>query len=122
MIAIMSESNLTGWDTYDVEIEGRVPEDGGVYKGLIVTGRCGPTIPEWSEEVTVETPAGGHRTMQKGLYFDLSQYDGSDFFMAPERGFVFVTERVKEAFRRNKVTNVDFTPVTEVLLDRISYP
>lgn len=53
-------------------------------------------------------------TVLKGLFFDPATWDGSDFFMpAADRGWQFVTDDVRRAFKRAKVKNLEFTAAAE---------
>jgi hypothetical protein len=68
---------------------------------------------EHSEVVYQDYP-GGRFPNYKGLYVD--SWDGSDLFVAADgkTGFKVVTRRVAELFRRKKITNVVFAPVSDV--------
>ncbi|BCX04396.1 MAG: hypothetical protein KatS3mg053_2334 [Candidatus Roseilinea sp.] len=51
------------------------------------------------------------------MYFDESQWDGSDFFLVQPLNSIAVTEKVYRLFKRAKVTNVRLTPLIQVELD-----
>lgn len=105
------QASLTGWATYDVEVEGL---DGPGYHGLRVTGRCGPLTDEQSERVLIppKSPEGKGVLGWRGLYFDAETWDGSDVFLPEGTAWIFVTERVKQAAKG--LTNLAFRRVTEV--------
>ena len=44
----------------------------------------------------------------KGFHFPLESWDGNDFFTPEGSGRIIVTERVKNLFKKHKVTNVVF--------------
>jgi hypothetical protein len=49
------------------------------------------------------------------LFFEEDSWDGSDFFMEERKsGWVFVTRRVVDFFRRNKIRNVQFERMDEL--------
>ena len=49
-----------------------------------------------------------------GFTFDLEKWDGSDIFYVG--GFMVVTDRVKNIFKRSRITNVRLTPILDVQL------
>lgn len=105
---------LTGWDTYPVKLEGKDGAPMPRYRGLVVTGRCGPVDDTRARKVRKRLP-GGRFPVWKGMYFEEATWDGSDFFMpAGNNGRTFTTMAVVEAFRRANVKNVKFTPLPEV--------
>lgn len=96
----------------------RLPE----YFGFAVTGRGGESKRDRSEVVTKPPPVPGGKPYQvyKGLYFDESQWDGSDIFLVDAK--IVVTKAVRDAFKQSKISNVLFTCLidveTDVLLDK----
>ncbi len=53
--------------------------------------------------------------MQQGIHFEPNSWDGSDLFMSTElSGWFFVLQPVREAFERERVRNVEWTPITAV--------
>ena len=103
-------SDLSGWRTFAVDFEG--------YHGLSITGRSGPPVDEWSEEVTIPPRAPGGRPGRrlKGLYFDPDEWDGSDVFVPDGTAFVIVRGAVADALRKIGATNVLLTPLPELEL------
>jgi len=122
--ALMS-ANLTGWDTYPVQVFTRDGKAAADYHGFAITGRCGSLFldKEHSEVVYQDYP-GGRFPKYKGLFVTTDSWDGSDLFIAADgkTGWKVVTQRVVEIFRRKKVTNVSFEPVSEVLVDAPDQP
>lgn len=119
-IDLMREHGFTGWRTYAVEVTGKNKEAVEGYHGLQVYGRCGPIDDSKSRQVWREPVVEGGPRFQVwlGHYFDVDTWDGSDFFMPAEVGgrenlLMYVTERVKIAFEKAKLTNVEFEPATE---------
>ena len=50
----------------------------------------------------------------KRLVFDVSQWDRSDlFYLEDVPGAGLVTERVRAAFKKQKITNCEFTPLDD---------
>lgn len=80
---------------------------------VLVTGWGGMANPSSGIREDVRCPVCGHLhysgLRQDGPFFDLTSWDGSDFFIVwPLPRFRFVTERVVAAFLRHNVTGVRF--------------
>ena len=103
---------------YPVEVFGRKGEPLPKYHGLSVIGPDCVRDRSRSQIVDKPPPVDGGRGYQvyHGLYFDENQWDGSDFFRVLGIATV-VTDKVYRIFKRAKVTNVRFTPLTEVEID-----
>jgi hypothetical protein len=55
---------------------------------------------------------------RRGFYFDEDSWDGSDFFMEERpTDWIFVTRRVVDLFRLNKIRNVQFERLTEMEIE-----
>jgi hypothetical protein len=125
VIKTLHDAGITGWATYAVQVyerDGRAVPD---YHGFAITGRCGSMFldKEHSEVVYKDYP-GGRFPNYKGLYVTTDSWDGSDLFVAADgkTGHVVVTQRVVELFRRKKITNVVFEPVSEVQVSATDQP
>jgi hypothetical protein len=113
VVNLLRTHGFTGWSLYPTAVHDKQGQAAPGYSGLAVTGRCGNLDHSMSVEVPRIFP-GGVFPVWKGLLFDPSSWDGSDFFMPAQRfGFVFVVEEVKKAFERAKVRNVKFTPLDQ---------
>lgn len=117
VVELLEEHGFTGWSTYPVEVYGRRGERLAGYSGLAVTGRGGKRKRSRSRVITKPPPAAGGKSYQiyKGLYFDESRWDGSSIFLV--EGIIIITQPVKDALKRAKVTNVRFTPLVDVEID-----
>jgi hypothetical protein len=107
---------FTGWQTYAVRIVGRGGDEVPGYHGLSVTGRCGRIEWEKSERMILPPPVPEGRTMAgwRGMYFSPSSWDGSDVFVPDDEStYVIVTDEVRAAAERARLTNVIFTRLTE---------
>jgi hypothetical protein len=112
-VKLLTQNQITGWDTYPVTVvtsDGNAVED---YVGLQVVGRCGPLIPARSGRVMKQMP-GRPVEFRVGWYFDEASWDGSDIFMAENYGAKFVHERVKRCFEQAHVSNVKFRRLDEI--------
>lgn len=107
-------SGATGWTTYPIELRGRNEELIEGYCALAVTGRCGPRQDERSRIEIRAVPSGKSCAFKVGWYFDETTWDGSDVFVPKGTSFVFVTDKVKRALEKAKVTNVKFTTLDNV--------
>lgn len=112
VVALLRDSRLTGWSTYPVEVIGKDKTVISGYQGLAIVGRCASPNPELSRPRENVYP-GGVFTDWYGFYFDESSWDGSDLFMPTTTFHVLATEAVMRLFKKNKVTNVEFTRLDE---------
>lgn len=109
---------FTGWSTYPVRVFGKDKREIPGYHGWSVTGRCGPIDRSLSQKIWADpTVPGGEASYKwKGLLFDPRTWDGSDIFCPKGTTFTFVTERVRDALERAKLTNIELEPITENLM------
>ena len=108
----LEEYKLTGWSTYPILLYDQTGKVCHGFTGLSITGRCGPIDEERGEMVPGQAP-NTSTPYFRGIFFDESTWDGSDFFTPQDGGGTFVTEAVKRAFEENGITDFDFTPLTE---------
>ena len=115
VVDLLRQHEFVGWSTYDVELYSKTGDLIPGYFGLSVSGRCGPIDNSRSIEFEEQMPAR-MATRWRGLFFEENAWDGSDLFM-PEGngGWKFVTEEVREVFKKAKIKNVTFTPLSEVV-------
>ena len=106
-------TNATGWSRFPIELHGKAGGTVNGYGGLVVTGRCGRPQYERSRVETRIGSSGKPYKVKIGLYFDEASWDGSDVFTAEGSTFVFVTEKVKRALEKAKITGLEFTPLSE---------
>jgi hypothetical protein len=112
VISIIEGSQITGWKTYSCKIE---PSGNTNYLVFATVGRCGAIDYSKSEIFMKQpfTPTGKAVEAKRGLYFDLNSWDGSDVFTPDNSKFIFITEKVKKLFVKNKVTNITFENITQ---------
>lgn len=113
VVTLWKEAGLTGWRTYPVRLEDTIGADDVTYHGIAFTGRCGSLDRRRSVPFIKRFPARAAKCY-RGVFFDESSWDGSDFFLADEgETWYFVTERVRSLFHRHEIRNVRFTPMSE---------
>jgi hypothetical protein len=118
VINLLQMNNITGWARYPVEIYGRKGEPVAGYHGFSVTGEECRRDRSRSQIITKQAvPGGKPYEVYKGLYFYEEDWNGSDIFRVGSSGGTIVTEKVKVIFKQAKVSNVRFTPLTEVERD-----
>lgn len=117
-LSLLIRLKATGWASYPVVIKNN---DGGSiegYQGLAITGRSGPI--DLSKSPRVQIPpsydGGPPRFRRKGLPVDASSWDGSDLFVPTGSGYKLITERIKIALERERVSNVNIEACSDVLL------
>ena len=103
VICILKDNEISGWSTYPVEVFDHEGNPHPYYHGLAVIGAVCEADYSRSAVVTKPPPAPGGRNydVYKGLYFDESQWDGSDMFWVG--GVRIVVDKVKRIFEQNKV-------------------
>jgi len=121
VVELLTEHRITGWATYPVEVYGREGEPLPGYHGFSVTGPECKRDRSRSQiiEKPPPSPRGQSYQVYKGLYFDESQWDGSDIFLVRPFGGIVVTEKVYKLFKRNRVSNVRLIPLPKVEIDVI---
>jgi len=113
VIQLWKAENITGWDTFPVQIFDRTGNSlSKRYSGITVKGRAGKLdynrsgaktyLDENDEEVILSMEA---------IYFDLRKWDGSDIFLLDDGNWVLVTRRVIDLMKREKLTGWLATPI-----------
>ena len=117
VVDLLHETACTGWTSLPCTVRNRTG-DKWLYQALVVTGRCGAYDPNRAVSFEEVMPGGRYRGW-KGLYFDLTSWDGSDIFLSGRSGFILVTDRVRNSFLKAQVRNVRFEKQSEL---RVSGP
>ena len=114
VINLLLENNITGWKAYPAIIYDKKNKIIDGYSLFEVIGKCGTVDWNKSEKFKKQfVPNAPFAVMLRGIYPDLSAWDGSDIFMAEGKLFIFLTEKVKDLFNKNKIANVNITKLTE---------
>lgn len=112
-VETLTSSAATGWTTYPVVIDS---SDGHIdgYCGLAITASAGPLN---NHRSVLRTVISKHtnRPYQAyfGFYFSEGLWAGEDLLMPEGTTLIVVSERVKHAIDAARLTNVQFTRVTE---------
>ena len=117
-IAVLEANGFTGWATYPIEIYDERGHAVPGYHGLAVTGRAGPIDNDLSPVMIVPAPVPGGEALPHriGMRFWPETWDGSDVFVPDGTAAIFVTEAVRNALVKAKVTNIRLQRITEVEL------
>lgn len=92
---LLEENNISGWKTYPILLFDRNNKAILDYHGFSVTGR-----------------GGTFSIIGNNYKYDVSQWDGSDFFIVDNRTIV-ITETVMRLLKRNKISALNFIPLQE---------
>ena len=117
VVDVLSSNNITGWKTYPVEVYDRNENYIGGYYGFTITGRCLALKPSLAEPYVKQYPGGPYNTY-KGNPLNLDYWDGSDIFLLQGTTFQFVSKKVKNIIKKNKLTNIcleDIAEFTEIM-------
>lgn len=99
----LEENHLTGWETYPVKIYDKNGNEVVGYHGFSIIGRCGNLDYSKSEIIEKQlVPDGPIVKYYKGVWLDLNQWDGSDFFMPPTTYERIITKKAAEVLKKNK--------------------
>lgn len=118
---VLEKNSLKGWSTESVQILG---ENNKLIKGYYlfsITGRIGNI--DYSRCKVVEkkySENGPSVKVVRGLIFEPSNFEENDFFMANNSYKIFLSEKAKFYFLKNKISNVNFINVEDVEIDFIS--
>jgi len=109
---------FSGWRAYPVEVYDKDGELVPGYHGLAMTGRCGPIDDDLSPVMVLPPPVPQGKAMPHriGIRFWPETWDGSDLFMPEGRGWVLVTQEVRDALTAAKITGIDLDRISEIEL------
>jgi hypothetical protein len=119
---LLRANDVSGWDTYRVEVRNKAGVVVPGYAGLAITGRCGRFDFERSEIVLKEFP-GGWFPRFKGIFVPPDSWDGSDMFMEREGPLArssmyrFATDRVRTLLNRARVKNLRLAALADEEVD-----
>jgi len=114
VINLFLREKVSGWKTFPARLQSSSVLFTGAVHGLAIVGRTGPEDEErgvrrWREYNGVRIPVS-----RKGLYFDMTKWDGSDLFMA-ERGLrILAVPRVIRLLEANNITGWCARPVLDI--------
>lgn len=116
---VLKLNQLSGWNSFPVEVYGKNDERIDGYQCLSITGRCSTLDERKSLKILKppRVPQAMPYYVKKGLYFDINKWDGSDFFLAPNKGFIFVTQKVRNILESEKASNVLFINALDIEIE-----
>ncbi|MEQ9263610.1 MAG: hypothetical protein RLN81_00190 [Balneolaceae bacterium] len=112
----LEKNNFSGFRKVPINLKDGNSNNIEGYSLLTVTGKCGKTF---KDEKTIQTlppitEFGKAMDHYIGIFFDVDTWDGSDFFMPEETGFIFFTERVKEVLLKLNISNLTITNIKDI--------
>lgn len=112
---LLEENNITGWKTFPIKAKHKNGSEINGYIGLSITGKTGKFDKSQSEIIRKRTVENGPEIdFYKGLYFDMTEWDGNDLFIPKETAFFIMTKKVYEVFKKNKISNVNLKPTDKI--------
>jgi hypothetical protein len=106
-LRVLTTNAFTGWRSYPVQIRAFEKEVVG-FHGLAITGRS--ATPDWSRSPVVDrlpfVPGGQPYETRVGIFITDNLWDGSDMFLPEGTSLVIVRQRVADALREARVSNV----------------
>jgi hypothetical protein len=85
------------------------------YYLLCVSARGGAPDFTGSEEIYVSLPGGPSKHF-RGIAFDTTTLNGSDFFMLDTSGFIIASSDAAEKVAKAHISGVEFIPTSEFLI------
>lgn len=116
-----SVANLTGWTTFPVEILDKADNKIVGYHGLSITGRSGEI--DYTKSGVIEkklVPQGPISKYYKGLFPDMTHWDGSDLFLAKGYYGIIMTAEAASIVRKRKFSNVKIQPLSEIEINEFT--
>ena len=112
----LCEANyLTGITFFDVNIVSKATQVLPKYYGLAVSGRAGKIHFDESEIIRKKYSEGAPDVvLYKGIYFDESLWDGSDFFLLENYFGINVSEKAVKVLQSAALTNLRFNPLEDI--------
>lgn len=114
VVDLLLQENISGWQSKRAIIKIDEKEEILDYNLFVINGRCGKIDSNRSK--LVQKPpivkGGTIRNVKIGLFFDETTWDGSDIFNPKNTGLIFIKEKVKHLFEKNKITNTQFECIT----------
>ncbi len=104
---LLEENEITGWQTYPIELYDRRGNPVEGYHGLTVIGRAGDML-------TFDTPPEelGYSPKSHGCYFDVDLWDGTDIFQV-RPNYILITSRLANLLIKNKISGISLCRLTE---------
>ena len=118
---IVENNKLTGCTFIPVIIRLKNGKVSSEYYFLSVHGSCGEIDNSLSEKVEVIYESGHKEYQYKGQLFNLDTWDGSDIFSPSNYTSTIITEKTKNIFKENELTNIlyeDINSIMRVILDK----
>ncbi|MCE5268915.1 MAG: hypothetical protein LLG00_13640 [Planctomycetaceae bacterium] len=116
VLELFKKHGFTGFDVKPVKAKFKRVSDCQIPRlwELLVSGWAGMASPESGITLIERCEGCGHTVYSgsnnSGTLIDISQWDGSDFFIVwPLPRFIFVTDRVAQAIRDNRLTGAVLT-------------
>lgn len=114
--AVLEENHLTGWKTFSIEVYDKKDNYISGYHGLSVVGRCESTSFQQSKIIEKQLVSTGPICKYyKGI--SINQWDGTDFFSPEKKYQTFITKKVADLLKKNKITNLQLENTAEYEID-----
>lgn len=98
VLNLLNNNSISGWSIFEILIA----DARSSYYGFQVTGKCGELKRPKKPGFVV------------GCEFEYSTWDETDVFAPQNTASVFCTQKVKDIFEHNKVTNIELEDITTV--------
>lgn len=118
VVGLLTENNITGWETYPIQVFDKNGVEIHGYHGFSITGRCRDLdLSLLKERIEYQYCASGPICYYyKGIPIDLSSWDGSDIFLLAGTGHMFMHKKVFSLFKKNKITNCEYINITDFVI------
>jgi len=115
MKEVLTAHQLTGWQTFPIQIFDKKGNEITGYHGFSTLGRSG--CKDYRQSGIIEKQHitnGPFWKYYKGYQIDIASWDGSDFFIPQHITSTLVTERAAEVMKKAKLTNVALDNIADI--------
>lgn len=109
----LKANSITGYEQFPAVIG--IKEPNIEYSCLIIKGRVHGEDDKKGDLINLgpKVPGAPPVIVKKGLFFDESTWDGSDFCILDNKAHIIVSERVRQIILDLKITNIKTIPIEE---------
>lgn len=118
---LIKENKFIGYKFVQIKIIGFKRQEVQGYTGLLITGKSGLLSYENTQLIEKETYPGSGRLGKVYKGEEVTDWDGSDFFTPKDTRGAMVTESVKTAVERYRLSNIEFRDLDDIELDEYTF-
>lgn len=106
---LLINNNITGWKCYEIEMYDKKGNIIPGYSGFSTIGKCNSIIKIDYGNIVERKNA----FYAVGAEFEINEWDGSDIFRMGNSGYRIITRKVRDLFKKNKITAIKMDRLTD---------